>query len=353
MSAHNLPWLDWWHAFAEEAHVGTINLGRYEAEYFSWGTGPALVCIHGLADSFLAFFPLASQLKSHFRIIAYNLPDGYRDTARLQEYSLTELTQDLIRLLNRLRIRVATLVGHSYGAAVALLAAYCFPQYIARTVSVCGFAYRPLSRWQVKLLGLGRLLPRRWACLTPYHAELRSALAPRLLATTAPAQSAYARLFRRPAKLEAPPPLRRWPRVSFRAWTHWAKELAHTDLRPILPQIHRPVLVISTDQDPLVPATCQGELLTTLPQAIGFRIRASGHFPNWTHPRVLAHAIAEFHRMTSLAAPQDGSTQASTLTTETASLNCSTLHHSCPLGQAIRPPFANYSAATDKLSTLS
>ncbi|MCS7168474.1 MAG: alpha/beta hydrolase [Gemmatales bacterium] len=353
MSSHNPPWLDWWHAFSQEAHVGTINLGRYEAEYFSWGTGPTLVCIHGLADSFLAFFPLAALLKSHFRVIAYNLPDGYRDNARLQEYSLTELTRDLIRLLNRLDIRCATLVGHSYGAAVALLAAYRFPHYIARAVSVCGFAYRPLARWQVKLIGLGRLLPRRWACLTPYHAELRHALAPTLLATSDPNKSAYRLLFRRPAKIKAPHPLRRWPRVSFRAWMHWAKELAHTDLRPILPRIHRPVLVISTDRDPLVPASCQSELLTGLPQAIGFRIHARGHFPNWTHPNLVAHLIMEFHRMTFLAVPQGGSTHASALSSAIVCPNRSTLPHSCPLWQALRNAPTNHFAATDKVSMLS
>jgi pimeloyl-ACP methyl ester carboxylesterase len=291
-------WREWWQAFADEAQLGTVHLGRYQAEYFAWGSGPPLVCIHGLADSFLAFFALAASLRHNFRIIAYNLPDGFRDQARLSQYSLAELTQDVIRVLNHLELDQATLVGHSYGSAVALSAAYGFPRRITRVISICGFAHRPLRSWQTSLLHLGRMLPSHWSCLTPYHADLRRAVS----SVVEPASHNNGTLPARDWLATPPPhPLRRWPRVSFRAWVHWALELAKTDLRPILPEITHPTLVIYSQDDPLVPDSCQQELLTQLRHSIGFQVQARGHFPNWTHPHLVAHAISEFHRMTSLS----------------------------------------------------
>jgi pimeloyl-ACP methyl ester carboxylesterase len=287
MAITELPWQDWWRAFVHEAELGRIELGGYQAEYFAWGNGPALVCIHGLADSYLAFFPLAALLKDRFRVIAYNLPDGHRDGARLERYSLAELARDVLRLLKQLGLPRATLIGHSFGSALALTTAYRYPHIVQRAVTICGFAHRPLRFWQKKLLRFGRLLPRRWSCLTPYHWPLRQALAN----VSNPADW----------------PVVNWAAIDrdmvyFRAWAFWACKLAQTDLRPCLPEIRVPVLVAYSQTDPLVPESCQHELLQRLPHAIGFRLAASGHFPNWSHPYLLAEALEQFHRMTTLSA---------------------------------------------------
>lgn len=343
MTPRNFPWLEWWKAFAEEAEFGTIDLGRYEAEFFAWGNGPPIVCVHGLADSFLAFFPLAALLKSHFRVIAYNLPDGFRDKARLNQYTLAGLTQDLLRVLHHFGLRQTTLVGHSYGSAVILSAAHCSPQRIARAVTICGFAHRPLRPWQIKLLQLGRLMPPRWSCLTPYHADLRRALCsdPSVAFPTAGlSKGRYVRL------AAEPHPLRRWPRVCFRAWVHWALQLSKTDLRPVLSEIDRPTLIVATERDPLVPETCQQELLAKLPHAIGFRVQAWGHFPNWTHPYPVAHAISEFCRMTSLP----NSFQTSCAGVARFAPISTSAKATCPLWQAVSQRVETSSSVRDTLA---
>jgi pimeloyl-ACP methyl ester carboxylesterase len=301
MAITELPWQDWWRAFVHEAELGRIELGGYQAEYFAWGNGPALVCIHGLADSYLAFFPLAALLKDRFRVIAYNLPDGHRDGARLERYSLAELARDVLRLLKQLGLPRATLIGHSFGSALALTTAYRYPHIVQRAVTICGFAHRPLRFWQKKLLRFGRLLPRRWSCLTPYHWPLRQALANVSNPADWPVVT-WAAIDRDVERLAPPQPLGSWPRVYFRAWAFWACKLAQTDLRPCLPEIRVPVLVAYSQTDPLVPESCQHELLQRLPHAIGFRLAASGHFPNWSHPYLLAEALEQFHRMTTLSA---------------------------------------------------
>lgn len=336
MASTDFPWQDWWRAFATQAEFGRLSLAGYQAEYFVWGEGPPLVCIHGLADSFLAFFPLAALLKDRFRVIAYNLPDGYRDAVRLERYSLPELTRDVLRLCKQLRLDSPTLVGHSFGSALALAAVYRYPQAVRRAVTICGFAARPLRPWQKKLLRFGRLLPARWSCLTPYHWPLRQALAEAVSSSrNASEPLACSVISWDNDRTAAPHPLSRWPRVSFRAWTNWAWKLAHTDLRRYLAGIRAPVLVVFSESDPLVPEACQRELLEHLPHAIGYRVPAAGHFPNWSHPHLVAEAIEHFHHMTTLLP------EASPSPVQAAPRRCAPVSQvrSCPLLQSWQKHF--------------
>ena len=44
--------------FDREAVRGTIDTGRYRCPYFTWGAGPPLLFLHGLADVARSFIPI-------------------------------------------------------------------------------------------------------------------------------------------------------------------------------------------------------------------------------------------------------------------------------------------------------
>src|SRR5881409_2336897 len=67
--------------FDKEATRGSCDTGRYRCPYFTWGTGPPIVFIPGLADNSRSFLLPACQLAEHFRCIAYDLPTGRGDGA--------------------------------------------------------------------------------------------------------------------------------------------------------------------------------------------------------------------------------------------------------------------------------
>src|SRR5262249_53226392 len=79
-----------------------------------------------------------------------------------------------------------------------------------------------------------------------------------------------------------------------RATAHQALLLHRVDLRPLLPQIRQPVLLVSGHEDRVVPPAFQEELLAGLPNARLAALPKSGHVPYHTHPEALADLVRDF-----------------------------------------------------------
>jgi pimeloyl-ACP methyl ester carboxylesterase len=67
-----------------------------------------------------------------------------------------------------------------------------------------------------------------------------------------------------------------------------------TDLRPVLPDVRVPVLLVTGDHDPLVSPECTAELARGLPDVRRVEFAGCGHYPQYTHPGQMAEAIGEF-----------------------------------------------------------
>src|SRR5215212_10521731 len=82
---------------------------------------PALVLIHGFASSTLVWSKVFLALaEAGFRVVAVDmLGYGYSGKPRNGEYTIAGQAKLLIGLLDQLGIERATLVGSSYGGAVA------------------------------------------------------------------------------------------------------------------------------------------------------------------------------------------------------------------------------------------
>src|SRR5262245_29561855 len=87
-----------------EAHSGASDTSRYRCPYFSLGAGPPIVFIPGLADNSRSFILPASLLAEQFRCIAYDLPAGRVDGARLRRYRHDDLVADLFALIDHLNL---------------------------------------------------------------------------------------------------------------------------------------------------------------------------------------------------------------------------------------------------------
>ena len=100
------------------------------------GVGPGVVCIHSNASSSTQWRGLMDLLSSDYCVIA---PDSYGSGKSPDWQSDCEITlQDEVNFLESVFARAGsrfTLVGHSYGACVALMAALANPERI-RAVAV-------------------------------------------------------------------------------------------------------------------------------------------------------------------------------------------------------------------------
>jgi pimeloyl-ACP methyl ester carboxylesterase len=85
-----------------------------------WGdAGPAVLCVHGIASSRRDFARLAGALAGTHRVFAYD-QRGHGDAETREPMALDALARDLRAVADSIGT-VATVVGHSWGGAVALI----------------------------------------------------------------------------------------------------------------------------------------------------------------------------------------------------------------------------------------
>jgi pimeloyl-ACP methyl ester carboxylesterase len=264
--------------FDREAERRHFDTGRYRCHYFVWGQGPPLLMIPGLADTALSFLYLAAHLADQFRCIAYDLPQGRDDGARLPQYTHRNLVADFWALLDHLSLGQSYVLASSYGSMIALEAARAEPARLPRLVLQGGFAYRPLALAEWLLAGVCQRLPGRLSAL-----PLRSQL---LLVHQRP----FRRVSEDVWKLFAV----RADQMPIQAIARHALLLHAIDLRANLAQVPQPVLLVSGDLDPLVSRHCEDVLLGGLPNCLHAEIAECGHFPLFTHPDILADLVVRF-----------------------------------------------------------
>ena len=120
-----------------------VTVERLRVRYIESGSGPTVVMIHGNAGSIEDFeFGVIQSLASKYHVIAVDRPghgksDRPRATAANVEYQARLLHQ----VLSWLGVDRPVLVGHSWGAALALSYALQYPQDASAMILVAPAAY--------------------------------------------------------------------------------------------------------------------------------------------------------------------------------------------------------------------
>jgi pimeloyl-ACP methyl ester carboxylesterase len=108
-----------------------------QLHYQQFGEGPHLVMIHGITGNLAIWhLEIVPALMSAYRITTYDLRGhGYSD-APPTGYTTADHATDLRHLLDHLGIQRAHVMGHSFGADIALHFTILFPQRVDRLVLV-------------------------------------------------------------------------------------------------------------------------------------------------------------------------------------------------------------------------
>jgi pimeloyl-ACP methyl ester carboxylesterase len=265
--------------FTREAEKGYCDTSRYRCPYYVWGQGPPLLLIPGLADDARSFVQVMVHLAEQFRCIAYDLPAGRSDGASLSRYTHAGLVADLFALLDHVGARQSYLFGSSFGGTIALAALHAQPDRLPRAVLQGSFARRRLTwaeHFAVRLV-------RRWPG-TMRHLPLREAALRRInypfFADRRPELWDY---FLERANVQP-----------IAAVAHRALLVHRLDLRPLLPSIRQPVLLVGGDRDRVIARACEEELREGLPNVRRIELFNCGHNPLFTHPELLAELIRRF-----------------------------------------------------------
>jgi pimeloyl-ACP methyl ester carboxylesterase len=110
-----------------------------QIHYTQVGDGPDVVLIHGLTGNLAVWhLNIVPRLWDHFRVTTYDLRGHGYSSMPPTGYDADHMAADLIALLDALGIERPALVGHSYGADIALYAANLRPDRVERIVAIEG-----------------------------------------------------------------------------------------------------------------------------------------------------------------------------------------------------------------------
>jgi pimeloyl-ACP methyl ester carboxylesterase len=242
------------------------------------GTGPTVVLAHGWTEQREVWAPVVRRLlDAGHRVVLYDQRGHGSSTTGSDGCTIPRLGRDLRAVLEAVDARDAVLAGHSMGGMTIMSLATEHPEVLAeraRGLVLVATAASGLSRGRLDRFA-ARLMASRW-----FIALYRSPLGPRLVRRT------FGTVIRREHL--------RLTRDLFVACTpaarrQWFEAMGPMDLRPCLPAITLPTVVMVGTLDRLTPPHHSDALVAAIPGARLVSFDELGH----QLPLEAAHEVAE------------------------------------------------------------
>lgn len=258
------------------------NVGGARIRYTdTGGTGPAVVLIHGFASSLNVWNTVLPALTPKHRVLALDLKGfGWSDRPE-GDYSPMAQARLVLDLMRQRGIDQATIVAHSWGSSVALMAAMLAPRRITRLALYDAWVYEeqlPTFFTWARADGLGEFL---FGTFYRQRPEDRVPLAfyNKSMVTQAFIDDVEEQL-RRPGTTAAALEAARGQ--MFYRWQH------------LYPKIQQPTLLLWGREDAVSPLSIGERLSRDLPHAHLVAFPQCGHFPMLEATKVSNEELARF-----------------------------------------------------------
>ena len=110
-----------------------IKANGVDLHYLQAGSGPDLILLHGLSGNLAVWhLRLVPLLQERFRVTTYDLRGHGYSSMPPTGYATRDMALDLNALMDALEIPQADLLGHSYGADIALHFSLLFPDRLRK-----------------------------------------------------------------------------------------------------------------------------------------------------------------------------------------------------------------------------
>ena len=268
-----------------------INVGNVRLHYVDQGAGEPIILLHGNGSMIQDFASsgLIEMAAQKHRVIAFDRP-GFGHSERPRGTVWTpEAQADLIHLaMKQIGITRAKVLGHSWGASVAVALALKHPGTVAHLILASGYYY-PTPRADVLLLS-GPAVPVLGDILSHTMAPILARLLWPLLIRKifGPAKV--------PAKFESfPKEMALRPSQIRASAAETALMIPNAfALRGKYADLKMPVVIIAGDQDRLVDTDAQSARLhEELPRSTFRRVTPAGHMVHQTATALVMMAIDE------------------------------------------------------------
>jgi pimeloyl-ACP methyl ester carboxylesterase len=116
----------------------TVAVGGAQLHYLTAGQGPAVILLHGYAETSRMWKPIIPVLAQKFTVVAPDLP-GIGDSSIPAKIGMVEAARQIHDLARLLKIDKARVVGHDIGLMVAYAYATQFPEETEKLVVMDAF----------------------------------------------------------------------------------------------------------------------------------------------------------------------------------------------------------------------
>lgn len=239
------------------------------------GNGPALFLFHSLLSDRASFASIEPELMRSHRVIVPELP-GFGGSKAV-DGGLAAVADRMAEVVAEVGDREAIVLGNGYGGFVALQMAIRNPTIAKKLILAdCGAAFSEVGRDAFRNMAA--------ASKAKGLAAITDVAMRRLFAADFQASHPDLMRDRREAFLKTDPEVLQAA----------CAQLAALDLRPELPKVKVPVLVLVGEHDEATPPPMSHELAALLPDARLEVLAGCAHVPQLQKPRVFLDAIADF-----------------------------------------------------------
>lgn len=255
---------------------GCAQLTNYTVEYVEWGSGPPLILVPGLAGGIELLGPIAQHLAKNHRVITYQLRGEGNCFALRRPFELSDLVEDLREFIDWLCLESPTVMGVSFGGALALQFAATYPSRLQNLiVQGAGARFEP-----------GMLQRIAKAVLTRFPLPIDNPFINQF----------FNLLFGRPQKPDA-----LFHFVTRHCWetdqsvmTHRLMLIEAYNMGRRLERIRVPSLILLGEKDVLVSRRSLNDLIQGIPNASLVRLGGCGHLAFVTQPEMVAGQVERF-----------------------------------------------------------
>ncbi|CAM1341895.1 alpha/beta fold hydrolase [Tenacibaculum amylolyticum] len=240
-----------------------LKIEGIDWEYLSIGNGKRyLLFLHGMGGAYDIWWQQIEHLKKDFNIISITLPEIH---------SLTEVTNGIVTILNKEKIDTVTVIGSSMGGYIAQYFMSTYPNKIYKVV--LGNTFPPNDIFKTKNAKLRKLVPffPEWLVMSKFKENVTTTVIP----ASENSKLVEAYLIEQYSGLMS--------KNQFIGRFDIVLEYFDVQRNTIDKTI--PILIIESENDPLVPVTLREKLKSTYPEATVFSFKDKGHFPYLNRPK--------------------------------------------------------------------
>jgi len=218
--------------------------------------GQKIIFLHGWQQNSGSFLPLVPFFYQHFKLYLPDLPGFGKTPLPNRPFSSRDYAKVIAEWMNRANIKETIVIGHSFGGKVASLLTYHYPKRVKKLILIAPSGI-PENHW--------------WYRLT-------AKIPPRIKTTLSLAlpKKTHSRDYNNAGPL-----------------LPTFKKIVKENLRPILPNIKQPALIIWGKEDQELPFKNGQKIHKLLPNS-KLEIVPGGHFPFWDNPKEISQIIKHF-----------------------------------------------------------